>query len=135
MTLVTWDSGYEMGLKVLDEQHRSLFDATNRLYDAMQRSKGIEEVDRALKAMYEYTVFHFGEEEALMGHHGYPDLEGHKQLHLDWIIKCSQLKVKQMDGSFLVSIELLRFLTSWLSTHIKGDDMAFAQFMKPRRLT
>ena len=134
MTLVTWEPGFEMGVEVLDGQHRMLFDVANRLYDAMQRSKGIEEIDRALAALYEYSVFHFGEEEALMGRHGFPGLEKHKRVHFEWIGKCAQLKEKQMDGSFLVSVELLRFLTNWITTHIKEDDKAFGDFMKSRGL-
>ena len=132
MTLVSWDPGFEMGMKSLDDQHRLLFDATNNLYDAMQASRGIEEVERLLAVMFDYTVFHFGEEEELMGLHGYPGLEKHKRLHLEWIEKCVQLTEKQAEGSFLVSIELLRFLTNWLTTHIKGEDKAFGEFMKLR---
>jgi hemerythrin-like metal-binding protein len=134
MTLLTWAPVFEMGVNVLDEQHHSLFDAINALYNAMQMSKGIEEVDRTLLFMYEYTVFHFGEEEAQMGRHGYPGLDEHQRLHIEWIQKCAQLKKKQEDGSFLVSSELLRFLANWISTHIKVDDKAFGEFMKLRGL-
>ena len=66
------------------------------------------------------------------GRHGFPGLEEHKRLHFEWIHKCVQLKNKQVDGSLLISSELLRFLANWLSTHIKEDDKAFGDFMKSR---
>jgi hemerythrin-like metal-binding protein len=121
-----------MGMKTLDDQHRQLLDAINELYDAMQASRGIEVVERTLSLMFEYTVFHIGEEEELMARHNYPDLEKHKRLHLEWVEKCVQLKEKQAEGSFLVAIELLRFLANWLTTHIKGEDKAFGVFMELR---
>jgi len=135
MTLVTWEPDLEIGFKGIDEQHRFLFEATNQLYAAMQRSQGVAEVERTLKVLFDYTVTHLGEEEALMERHEYPRLAKHRKLHLEWVEKCNQLKEKQEEGSFLVSIELLRFLTLWMTNHIKVDDKAFGEYLKTRYST
>jgi len=132
MSLTMWGPEFEMGLDKMDAQHRGLFDAINALFDAMQKSKGIEEVSRTLAVLHEYTVFHFGEEEALMEHHDYPDLRRHQRLHVEWVAKITQLEQKRSEGSFLVAIELLRFLSHWLATHIKEEDRAFSNFLRSR---
>ena len=31
---ITWDSSYEVGIEIVDKQHRHLVDLTNELYNA-----------------------------------------------------------------------------------------------------
>jgi hemerythrin-like metal-binding protein len=130
MSLVDWDPKFETGLESVDEQHRFLFKVINQHFDAMQESKGIAEMSRTLNALKSYAQFHFNEEEQLMQHHRYLRLDDHIRLHQIWVEKVAEMEQKVLEGSYLVSIEILRFMKDWITNHIEVEDRAFGTFMK-----
>ena len=130
MGLIDWDPKFETGLESVDEQHRFLFKVINQHFNAMQKSKGIAETSRTLIALKSYAQFHFIEEEQLMQHHRYSRLQDHVRLHRIWVEKVAEMEQHEIEGSFLVSIEILRFMKDWITNHIEVEDGAFGTFMK-----
>lgn len=66
MSFITFDGRYKVGHAVIDRQPAGLFDAVNKLHDAMKSGAGREEIGRTLAFLRTYTVEHFSAEEASM---------------------------------------------------------------------
>jgi methyl-accepting chemotaxis protein/hemerythrin len=61
------------GISEQDNQHEKLIDLIDQFNDAMQAGKSAEVLGKVLTEQVNYTVFHFGYEERLMGRHKYED--------------------------------------------------------------
>nr|WP_320132414.1 bacteriohemerythrin [uncultured Holophaga sp.] len=130
MALMNWSKDLEVNFPKVDEQHRSLLDAVNRLHDAMKAGKGKDEVGRVLHFLADYTVSHFRMEEELMASHGYPGAAAHRQIHADLLAQVGQL-VSQFDsGTVTLTLKVMTFLQEWLTHHIKGEDMKLGAFLR-----
>jgi len=82
---IPWDKRYQLGIEMIDTQHKKLFDLVNRLYD-LEDSKNVKEELRVI--LYEFNMYmqiHFEDEEEYMASIDYPDLQEHKKLHKDII--------------------------------------------------
>ena len=75
--LAEWSSKIEVGLPMIDEQHRQLFDLAATFRGAGDQIR----VLKSLAMLTEYVKVHFREEEELMASCHYPDLEAHRRLH------------------------------------------------------
>lgn len=88
---IPWDDSYKVGIEMLDYQHKRLFDLVNRLYDLEDLKSTKEELRIILYEFSDYMEVHFQEEEEFMLSIEYPELEEHKQLHIDIIENLSQI--------------------------------------------
>lgn len=130
MAFATWTPELSVGLEAVDLQHRELFEAVNRLHDAMQAGKGREELGRVLRFLRDYTDRHFGDEEALMASVSYPGSERHRELHGEFRRRVADLEALFQQGASMLSIEVLHLLRDWLVQHIQGEDRALGAWMR-----
>ena len=65
---ITWDSSYEVGIEIVDKQHRHLVDLTNELYNACigERDELDQKFKDVMKELVEYVMVHFRDEEKIM---------------------------------------------------------------------
>lgn len=126
MTFVKWDAKYEVGVAVVDNQHRTLFDHVNRLHDAMQAGHGKDEIGKTLAFLAKYTVDHFRTEEDLMKSSSYPGFAAHKAIHDDLTHQVVELQAKLDKGSQMLSLPVMHFLRDWLAHHISEEDKKMA---------
>ena len=82
MAFMEWSSELSVGLDSVDDQHKWLLDATNRLHDALNQPQ----TDRAavaeiLEGLMDYTMNHFIMEEELFERFDYPQAARHKAMH------------------------------------------------------
>lgn len=127
MALITWSSMLSTGIAEQDNQHKKLIDLINQLNDAMQAGKGNDVMGKVLSELVNYTVFHFGYEEKLMGEHKYEDTPAHKVEHQKFVQTAGDFKKKFDSGTAVVSVELMNFLRDWLTTHIMKTDKKLGQ--------
>jgi hemerythrin-like metal-binding protein len=133
MAFIDWDSSYSVGSLVLDQQHKTLVELINQLHTAMLRGAQRRDLERIFGDLVHYTDSHFRSEEGLMWQAGYPELEAHRKLHQAFIERAQQLHTQLREGKFTVSMELLRFLKTWLSEHILGTDQQYAPYLSSAR--
>lgn len=134
-TLVAWQDDYSIGMGEIDEQHRMLFDIMNRLWSAILRRAGNDEVATVLEDLERYTVLHFTEEETFMRSIGYPDFDTHVAFHRKFVKQLLDEKAALKAGR-QVSLELMHFLRDWLVNHILIEDKRYAaQFRSEKRST
>jgi hemerythrin len=80
------------------------WEPVNRLNDAMQAGNSHEVMGRVLFELVEYTICHFGLEEALMSQHNYEGLAAHKDEHDKFIRAIRNFKHEFESGMGVGSI-------------------------------
>lgn len=135
MPLMTWnDNDFSVNIKVLDTNHKRLFDLLNTLYDAMKEKKVRDVLGNIFSELIDYTVYHFKAEEELFQKHGYPEYAQHKKEHEDLTRQALELKAKfdkeQMRA--VLTMETMEFLKDWLRNHICVVDKRYSQFLNSK---
>jgi hemerythrin len=127
-----WDSTLETGYERIDNQHKQLIDALNRIIEASKSGKGNDEVFRTLEFLTGYTILHFADEERLQLQYDYPDYFIHKRYHDEFKITVRELtKRLAEEGPTEEMVELVTTsIGDWLLNHIKGDDFRMAAYVK-----
>lgn len=128
MAYLTWTSDLDTGIDVIDGQHRQIVNYINQLYDA-QRGHDREAVRSVIESTIDYTVSHFGFEEALMEDAGYEFSRPHAKVHELFIRRVSDFRLR-FDAGEDVGAELHGLLARWLFGHIRNDDAAYVRAVR-----
>ncbi len=127
MLLITWSSMLSTGVSEQDTQHKKLVDLINQLNEAMYTGQDKEIQGAVLAQLIDYTVVHFGYEEALMSRYDDEDTARHKAEHSKFVQVVDDFQ-KQFDaGTVVVTSELMHFLRDWLTGHIMKTDKKMGQ--------
>lgn len=126
MAFIKWNLKYEVGVTIIDAQHKTLFEHVNSLFDAMQAGHGKDEIGKTLAFLAHYTVDHFKTEEDLMQRTFYPGYQAHKAIHDDLTHQVADLQAKLDHGSQMLSLPVMHFLRDWLTHHISEEDKKLA---------
>ena len=131
MTKVAWDKRLSIGIALIDEQHKSLIKKLNDVSSAIENGLGQREIAKTLEFLSEYAEFHFSAEEKAMKDNDYPGLERQKIKHQEFMDTLSNLEqVFEEEGSTsALSDAINNFLFNWLTSHIKGLDKEFGDFL------
>jgi len=125
-----WNDSYAIGVSQIDAQHRQLFEIINELHMAMMSRQSSQILGQTLSKLVEYTVKHFGAEEALLRSKSYSELAQHKLIHDQFTARIKKFQADQKDGVVTVNIELMNMLQKWLVDHIQGTDKKYARELK-----
>ncbi len=124
---IAWKPDYEMGVLIIDEQHRGIVAAINSLYYATQHGMGGAMLPHVVGLVTEYASIHFRTEEELFGKCGFPDEEEHRELHAALsrkTVSVGRNSVENRDPR-----EFLHFMRDWWVEHICNADMAFKKHL------
>lgn len=126
MQTFVWSPRFETGISDMDAQHHRLVDLINGLGEAILHGETAD-LDRLHAELFDYTRVHFAEEEALMSEHRLDSrvTTRHRDLHQQFIRQVEQMRAER-DGSGDRVQELNRYLASWLTSHILGEDKEIA---------
>jgi len=133
MSLFAWKSEFDVGHSEIDSQHKRLFEIAAELHAAMLAGKGHAALDRILSSLIAYTKLHFATEEGLMQKHHYPDYSHHKAEHDSLTGQVLAFQKEFQSGQKTITIDLMKFLSGWLTHHIGGTDRKIAAFLGNRR--
>lgn len=129
---IVWDSTFDTGIEVIDEQHKRIVDHINELHDAIS-AHDHDKINHVFEQMIEYTVSHFSFEESMMENHGYPHTAAHKKVHDAFTDRVSRYQ-KEWENGKDVSRKLLNDLRIWLTNHIKVEDADYAKAVKIKNM-
>lgn len=124
-----WESDYNTGNPIIDEQHQQVFNYINQLNLVLKSSNDEDELLEILKGLKDYSVNHFKIEEEEMKKANFPKLEAHIDEHQIFIDRLSKLTADMENKSTTVNLRLLKFLKVWFSGHILNSDKKFAAFV------
>jgi hemerythrin len=129
-----WNSSLETGYELIDNQHKQLVAAVNKLLDACRNGQAAEEVAATMDFLTGYTIKHFSDEEKLQKQYDYPDYLTHKRLHDDFKVVVGDLTKRLINQGPTEEIidEVRTSIGDWLVNHIKGDDFRLATYIKAR---
>jgi hemerythrin len=117
---------YATGIALVDAEHRELFKIIGQAYELVKLGvveSDMDEIEKILKRLEDYTKEHFGDEEEYMESIGYEGLEAQKRAHAAFINKLDTLdfeKIKQKPQENMEA--LIEFLMQWLINHIMYTD-------------
>lgn len=124
--MIRWKEEYRLGVELIDEQHRKLFEIADRAYQILKDEFTIDKFDQViaiLEELKEYAVYHFKTEEEYMQKIGYRKFLSHKVVHDDFIKKVQETDLNKVDENpdkYL--LEVLDFIVKWIDGHILGLD-------------
>jgi hemerythrin len=131
MPEVLWNRRFETGIDLIDAQHKSLFEAVNRLAASLGSEALGERVKESLAFLANYTREHFKTEELFMREMGYPGLATHAAEHAR-LMKRVQVLQARLDQGQPMAGDVASFLANWLKHHICGKDMDYVRYMKEK---
>ena len=129
--LIVWKPAYNLGIQIVDEQHRGIVSTINSLCYAIQNKQGNQMLHPVINMVTEYTRIHFEIEEDFLEKCGYPDLEKHRTLHKELtgaLSQTSKNSIWNRDPQ-----EFLLFLKEWWTNHICKEDHVFSQYLSNQR--
>jgi len=129
MALLAWNDSFSVKVKTLDGQHKNLFETVNELHTAMTQGKAQAVTGAILKRLVRYTLDHFSWEEQAMEAAKYPGLAAHRTVHVDLTRQVQDFMARYERGEGAVNIELLSFLSDWLTKHILQQDREYGPWL------
>jgi len=128
-SLFKWKNDFSVGIKELDDQHKSFFDILNRLAEAAGGNKGMGVVGPVLRELMEYSRHHFTEEENWLKIIEYPGLQYQEKQHEFFISQVTDLQDRYSQGDVNIPRSTVEFLRDWLLSHILENDKKYGTFM------
>ncbi len=131
MTTITWIKAYNIGVRMIDKDHRNLFDMIRKIDQETGKNFNSKKIGKAIENLIQYTEDHFAREEQLMKRYEYPGLEKHKVQHRNLEQTVYALyRVYLAEPESVDTKKLMLFLNNWLSDHILNIDMDYAKYLE-----
>ncbi|WP_319763757.1 bacteriohemerythrin [Maridesulfovibrio sp.] len=130
MAGIEWNESLNLGIKELDKQHKELIGLVNDFLDAYGKGESAGAVDKILKQLKEYAVYHFNAEEKYMEEIEYPHLAEHRQLHAALKNSVKSMQSARFHLEEVSAEEIKALLSKWLIEHILRVDYKLVQFVK-----
>ncbi len=130
MALLDWNDSYSVGVATIDRQHAGLFGMVNDLHAAMMKGQAKAVLGSLLDKLVKYTHEHFAYEEKMMEAAKYPNLSAHRVRHRDLTKQVEEFAARYKKGDASLNIELIRFLSDWLTKHILHEDKQYSACVK-----
>ncbi len=123
-----WNEQYNIGVDIIDKEHRKLFGILNKLFDFRQQDeKSRWSCREAVKFFREHALRHFADEEAYMESNGYAGLEAHKRIHKDFRERTLPALEKELEKTKYAEDSVDHFIgvcAGWLIGHTLVEDHA-----------
>ncbi|OZC37541.1 hypothetical protein B9Q17_13420 [Marinobacter vinifirmus] len=124
-SIVPWNSSFDIGIEVIDEQHHQLVALLNDLASQYVHGVDLARAHRVVEGLIDYAAYHFETEEAIWAEALVDDpwFKAHCRGHSGFVEKVRHFQ-QGLDEHNLESVlhEMLSFLTGWLAHHILYED-------------
>jgi len=117
-----WDESLSVGIDIIDEHHRYLFDLVNDLYDVVINKRGAREVARLIKSLDAYAKVHFRAEEMMMERYGFEGIKRQELQHHAFEAKIGEFYEELHANPLVAQFDALSYLRDWLVKHILVED-------------
>jgi hemerythrin len=124
---IVWKPDYNLGIPIVDEQHRGIVSTINSLHFVMQNSYTKDMLVPIIDMMNDYTRIHFGIEEAFLERIDYPNAKRHHELH-----DVLSIKLMSIGKSSIFDRDpypFMEFLKNWWIDHICNEDLIFRNYL------
>ena len=128
MRELVWDRVLSVENDEIDNDHRILVNLFNLLARSVEEGESRAYIETVLEELIRCTAWHFCHEERLMLKHGYPELEAHRQEHLDLMDSVRDIQ-REILRTGKLEEEEFEILEQWLTGHILAADMKFGEYL------
>jgi hemerythrin len=127
-----WTQSLSVGVPMIDEQHKTLFEKVDKLFEAGKNHQAKEYVGELLSFLEDYTKKHFSDEEKYMVSIKYPGYNEQKAAHTEFIRQLAKLRgdYAASGGNLLVILNANQLMLQWLTQHISNMDRKIGLFAK-----
>ncbi|MEG0541414.1 MAG: hemerythrin family protein [Angelakisella sp.] len=135
MNILRWDKKLELGVALIDNQHKELLEQANALLIAFKCGDGCKKTKECLDFLNQYILYHFQAEEAFQVECNYPVYREHQAKHsyLATQVKFHTVGVEAADFSPESITDFYDFFAEWIIAHVLQEDMEFAIYYKSQR--
>ena len=130
--MIIFDKSMEVGVKLIDEQHKELISQLNAFVSMGAKSYDRAETTKMLGSLGNYIRKHFSDEQNLHLKTAYPDAALHKEQHKIYIREFEELRKEYNEHgiSTAFTLKLTNSIIGWIVRHIKSDDVNFGKYHK-----
>jgi hemerythrin len=132
MTYIKWDDDNNVGVKIIDDQHKHFVGLLNHLYSCLE-AKDVKRLPNIINDVVEYANYHFETEEKYLIKFNYADADSHIAAHNNLRLKINDFANKSSD-SIESGFDFLYFMEHWFLIHFKGSDAKFAKLFNQNGL-
>jgi hemerythrin len=121
--MIQWNDSFATGHELVDNDHKKLIEALNRLETALHSGAAKEQIGDIIAFLNSYAREHFAREEAHMLSVGCPAHAENKKAHAEFVAKLDGWVAKLGKGSSTaVVVEVYRETSAWIRNHILKVD-------------
>ena len=127
-----WTPNLSVGVALIDEQHKMLFEKADKLFEAGKNRQAKEYIGELLDFLEDYTKKHFSDEENYMRSINYPGYADQKKAHDSFTSRLAKLQsdYKASGGDLLVILNANQLVYEWLMQHISHMDKKLGEFSR-----
>jgi len=130
--LITWSPTYSVGVKVIDDQHKKLFNFVNDMYNHIAGNEEAEQAyfKKIIQQIFEHIRTNFATEEKILLVTKFPDYIEHKSAHESFILTLIGNMKDVETGKKMNLTAFIHFLRDWILTHIAIMDRQHFEFLR-----
>ena len=132
VTQMEWSETYNIGIDVIDNQHRQILDYINA-QESIRKTGDRSKIKEVLEDLIDYTQSHFTFEENLHEQVHYQYLPSHRGIHELFVKKLNDYRQRFERGESIEN-DLYRLLSKWLINHIQHDDQDYVDAVRDNML-
>jgi len=134
---LVWNKRYEIGVEIIDKEHKKLFKILSKLFDfGQQDEKKQWACQEAVKYFKDHALKHFQDEEDYMASIGYKGLQMHAGLHRNFreiTLPALERELVKKNYSENAVEHFLGVCAGWLIGHAMIEDQAIVRKTVPER--
>ncbi len=123
-----WKEEYNIGVSVIDDEHRQLFQIINKLFSFKEEEKDSQWIcQEGIKYFKGHALKHFADEETYMESIGYKGLDRHRDIHKSFRKNTLPALEQELEQTKYSSDSVDHFLgvcAGWLIGHTLTEDQA-----------
>lgn len=125
---LVWNERYNIGVEVIDKEHKKLFNILNKLFDFGQQEEKSQWVcQEAVKYFRDHAFQHFADEEDYMTSIGYAGIDTHRRIHINFRDRTIPALERELETTNYSEDSVNHFLgvcAGWLIGHTLIEDQA-----------
>jgi len=128
MDYIEWTDDVKVGVKIIDDQHKSMVDSVNILFNRMGDENKLE-TGKIFSQMLDGLKIHFETEDKYMTDNNYLDYISHKLEHDRLYNKLNEINKNILKGVSELTLNDLKSIKTWFLNHLEFKDKKLGKFI------
>ncbi len=132
--MIEWKEEYAIGISIIDEQHKKLFEIASDAEELLLMSNNIDKFDEIIDIinnLTDYVAFHFAAEQEIMEEIKFPKYFSHRVEHQDFIDELQKMNISAIDKDQQSQLlHIINLVIDWITEHVLEKDKGFAAYYK-----